>query len=1305
VTLGRVALLDDAGPGLPGPGKPLALLTYLRAIPGQTATREHLVDLLWADSDPTLGRQALRQILLRLRQALGEHTIPPERNEVTLAVPLWHDRDCFLGHIASGDLVRAVEAYTGTFFPGFATTGSIEFEHWVDAERAHLQGLYLRAGETLVRRRLDDDPRDALRVARVLHREAPESEAIWRLLLQSLLASGDVLQAHAEADALERWLADAARGPEPATAALVRVVRQEGATVEVDSPGLGQIAELVGREREFAEVLTNWKAVSQGASRFLHFEAPAGLGKSRLLRDTRMRLRSMGVTALQIAVHQGEQEMSFSLAAGTVRLLADLPGVTGISPALAGPLLGLHPPLASLFPGAAAPAVGADLLHQRSAALAELLSAVSDERPLALFIDDLHWADHASRQVLAGAANRIGTARVLLVTAARPGATGGPLFPAAPVHRLEPLTEAECEALMAGLAAVPDGDWSRRLATALWRASHGAPLLAVEALQLALERGDLVIAQGEWHSEDRAAAVSRLSEGDPLAARLASLSAPERRLLVALAVAATPLSLDLLEMATGAPGQLAPLLSGLETRGYVARTGEGWTAGHDEIAAAVLRGVAEDEHRELATELGRACLTCAGDDRASLHRALRFLAIGGDEASLAVALHRTLTLARAHGDTRSAAVVASELLHASAESERVRRLVRALPFGLRFGLGRRTVAAALGGLALLTLVALRPWRQAPLSPDVELLVARASPPGATILTSVPLRLAEWDRTHAINPSSGADLTIRTGERRYDRFAVAPDGKRVAFTRITGDTGLTDIFLQEADGTLRRLTNSPGDDVQPNWSPDGRFLVFSTARWTPRDDADADLGILDVATGQVRQLTHGPDIDRTPAWSPDGSRIAFIRHLESGDGQELCWVTFAGAGPYCRDDPGATYMTLAGWEGPSRVLAVRRGDSTRASQALVGVELDGSGLDVIDARPTSDATVSGDGKWILAIQTDDDAGRSWLRAFPTHFPDLARTVYPEDDLTIVYGSVWRPSVTDSRRYLDTLRVVAPVAMPVTGLPHGLRIEGRSADGRLVRLPAAVVRWTVSDPTVAVVDSVTGVLTPLRPGTVRVLVTAGGWRSASIALRVERASAQPLDSIRWTDAEWAGWTRFGTPSPRTESLGSGGSVLLPNGDETFESGVVSPRRYAVLGGLGIEARLNLPIERTKWQQLKMAIGTNTVALRDGVTFTNYCTLDFPSGEGAANLNQMQFTAGGGYSVATGLQRLRDGQWHRLRIEVLTDGSCAYSADGRPLWRSTSGFSAGDSVELIFYGHSVGTRIMVGAVDLWRGVKARQ
>lgn len=1304
MTLGRVALSGEAEVVLLGPGKPLALLTYLRSIPGQTATREHLVDLLWADSDPPLGRQALRQILRRLRQALGEHTFTTDHDEVTLAVPLWHDRDAFLGSITRGDLAGAFEVYTGSFFPGFASAGSIQFEHWVDAERAHLQGLYLRAGETLARRQLEEDPRDALRLARALHREAPESEAIWRLFLQAALASRDLLQAHTEADALERWLQEAERRPEPATTVLVRLVREEGAATGGARPGLELVTELVGRERDFALLLGEWKEVTRGSARFLHFEAQAGHGKSRLLNDTGLRLRSMGVTVLQVATHQGEQEMSYSLAAGTVRVLAELPGVTGISPALAGPLLGLHPPLAALFPSASPPLAGADLLHQRSTALADLLSAVAVERPLALFVDDLHWADPASRQVLAGAANRLRAVRVLLVTAARPGSTGGPLLPATPIRRLEPLSENDCETLVAALAITPDAAWTHLVGGALWRASHGSPLLATEALQLALERGDLAIQQGAWCSNDVDVAVEQLCQGDPLSARLASLGPEEHRALVALAVAATPVSLELLEVATGRSGRIGALLPGLEARGYVARSAEGWATGHDEIAAAVLRALPEEQHRSVAAGLGRGLLTLAVDDATLLHRAARFLALGGDESSLAVALRRALKLAHAQGDTRSAALIAGELLHAPAESERVVQLVRALPFGMRFGIRPRLVGAAIGGLALLTLVALGPWRKAALPPDVELLVARAAPPGATVLASVPLRLAEWDRTRPINPFSGADLTIETGERRYNRLVVAPDGQRVAFTRITGDSDLTDIFLQQAGDTLRRLTDSPGDDVHPSWSPDGKFLVFSTARWTPRGDADADLGFLDLTTGVVRQLTRGPERDQVPAWSPDGSRIAFLRQTDGERRQVLCWVTVAGAEPKCRDDSTATFVRLAGWDGPSAMLAVWQ-DSAQAAPALVRVEVDGQKVRILDARPTSDAVASPDGRWILAVQRDDDQDHSSLRAFPTDHPDLARTVYPRGDQGILSGSTWRSSSTSRPLYLDTLRVIAPVTMPVMGVPHRLRVEGWGADGRLVRLPPAVVRWKVDHPTIALVDSVTGVLTPLEPGTVQVVVTAGGWRSDTVELRVERPAPQPLDNIRWTESEWRGWIPFGTPPPRTEYLPNVGSVLLPNGDSDFESGVVSIRRYALRGGLGIEAMVNLPIQRTKWQQLKLGLATKSAAQRDGLLKAAECGMVFPLGEGRTYLDQMGFGAGGESGLATGLRRLRDGQWHRIRIEVLTDGSCAFSADERQLWRSTSGFAAGDSVELFFLGHSVGARIMVGPVEVWRGIRGRK
>ena len=59
VTLGRAVLLGPDNAVVLPTGKPLALLTYLRSSPGCLATRDQLVDLLWADTDPDLGRQAL----------------------------------------------------------------------------------------------------------------------------------------------------------------------------------------------------------------------------------------------------------------------------------------------------------------------------------------------------------------------------------------------------------------------------------------------------------------------------------------------------------------------------------------------------------------------------------------------------------------------------------------------------------------------------------------------------------------------------------------------------------------------------------------------------------------------------------------------------------------------------------------------------------------------------------------------------------------------------------------------------------------------------------------------------------------------------------------------------------------------------------------------------------------------------------------------------------------------------------------------------------------------------------------------
>ena len=108
---------------------------------------------------------------------------------------------------------------------------------------------------------------------------------------------------------------------------------------------------------------------------------------------------------------------------------------------------------------------------------------------------------------------------------------------------------------------------------------------------------------------------------------------------------------------------------------------------------------------------------------------------------------------------------------------------------------------------------------------------------------------------------------------------SPDGNAVAFTGMT--RGLTDLFIYnlQAD-TLRQVTNDPYADLQPAWSPDGTRIAFATDRFTSNLQSlsvgDYRLAILDLAGGQIEQVrafTNGKNIN--PQWSPDGRSLLFI----------------------------------------------------------------------------------------------------------------------------------------------------------------------------------------------------------------------------------------------------------------------------------------------------------------------------------------------------------------------------------------------------------------------------------------------
>ena len=768
--LGKFELSDPAGAVVLPAGKPLAVLAYLACAPHQRVSRGTMIDLLWGTGEPERARSSLRQVLFTLRRILGSDAFETDGDMIRLHTRLTVDSVEFTGAMQKGDTARAIAHYAGDFIPHFATPGSADFERWIDVERFRLRSAFLTAARLQLRALMDAGSiSEAVALSGRLRDTDPDDDQHWRFRIEALALAGRFALIDLEESELRAARASDDRAVDAATESLLRRLRRSAASAgsESHTDATAEVLrakrllepEFQGRSVAFARLLNAWGLATRKQAQLLTITAPAGMGKTRLLAELGNRLRAKKSKVVYVNARQRERDDAYSFLAELVSRIATLPGNAGIAPASAAVLAGLVPTLADRFNVRPENSGGdaADILRRRSLAVADLMGAVADESPVAIFVDDLQWADTPSLEALERAFSRILHEPVLVVAASRE-----PSMAALAEHEslaLTPLSIDEVASLIGSIAIAEAPAWSAALTWRVHDATAGAPFAILQFLRLGLEHFALHIAGDTWEVPDPAVVLELLDRTAAIGWRVRSLDAADLEVLTYLAIAGDPISELALAAASGsAIEKLRAALFRLEADAFVARgDGHTWRIAHDLVSEGVIAATTDALRSHVASRVG---LTLAPDatDVKTLRHVVRLL-LDGNQADAAFGMVSTwfATLPRrgSAGTEVETAILGPNSAHTEFAA-RLRRMTR------RRQLLWRSRSVAGRGLAVATLVVAAAIVLRPVSL-------------AQVGQLSPTEASRWMTTYEVEPQVEVRsiLGVRTRWRDGDSIHIAP----------------------------------------------------------------------------------------------------------------------------------------------------------------------------------------------------------------------------------------------------------------------------------------------------------------------------------------------------------------------------------------------------------------------------------------------------------------------------------------------------------------------------------------------------
>lgn len=181
-------------------------------------------------------------------------------------------------------------------------------------------------------------------------------------------------------------------------------------------------------------------------------------------------------------------------------------------------------------------------------------------------------------------------------------------------------------------------------------------------------------------------------------------------------------------------------------------------------------------------------------------------------------------------------------------------------------------------------------------------------------------------------------TVQLTDNEYDDYEPdwSPDGQQIVYTSYQHGNG--DIFVMNRDGSNpSQLTATAENDSDPSWSPDGKQIIF--ARSFTR--TERSLMLIELPGLQERRLTTGT-VDYGPRWSPDGSQVAFV---SEHDGDAEVNILDLGSMAIRQITQNDTYDGEPVWSPDGTELMVLAMDKL-GERSLYRIKIDGTGKETL-----------------------------------------------------------------------------------------------------------------------------------------------------------------------------------------------------------------------------------------------------------------------------------------------------------------------------------------------------------------------